>query len=217
MIAKNFSFLDTVCLQIDHGLRVIHGIGIKSSRPNPADQHSAEISAAPTLTLQKQAAALMRVNQVGEICAQALYQGQAFTTRDPHIKHAMQHAAAEELDHLSWCNQRLTELHSHQSYLNPLWYVGAFSLGAFAGLLNDQWSLGFVLETERQVEKHLASHLEKLPRDDLKSRAIVTQMKIDEKEHADAALAAGAKKLPHWVRTIMHFQAKVMTTTAYWV
>ena len=214
MIAKNYSLLDQICLQIDHGLRMVHGIGIKSSRPNPADS---VIDSTLTLEEQKNAGALMRVNHVGEICAQALYQGQAFTTRNPQIEHDMQHAADEELDHLAWCNTRLAELHSHQSYLNPLWYVGAFSLGAFAGLLNDAWSLGFVVETERQVEKHLASHLEKLPKEDLESRAIVAQMKIDEAEHADAALAAGGKILPHWIQTIMHAQAKVMTTTAYWI
>lgn len=214
MIAKNFSFLDQLCLQVDHALRVTHGIGIKSSRPNPAEDTR---SGAEAVSEQKLSAALMRINHVGEICAQALYEGQAFTTRNPHIKHDMQHAANEELDHLAWCSQRIKELHSHESYLNPLWYLGAFSLGAFAGLLNDSWSLGFVVETERQVEEHLASHLEKLPKDDLKSRAIVAQMKIDEAEHAAAALAAGAKILPHWVQTIMRFQAKVMTTTAYWI
>jgi ubiquinone biosynthesis monooxygenase Coq7 len=214
MIAKNFSFLDTVCLQIDHALRMTHGIGINSSRANPANH---VLDNELTVEAQKHSASLMRINHVGEICAQALYQGQAFTTRNPQIKHDMQHAADEELDHLSWCNQRLTELHSHPSYLNPLWYAGAFSLGAFAGLLNDSWSLSFVVETERQVEEHLASHLEKLPKEDLKSRAIVAQMKIDEAQHAEAALAAGGKILPPWLQTIMRAQAKVMTTTAYWI
>lgn len=214
MITKKFSFLDKLCLQADHALRVIHDINIKSARANPAATiDDSEL----TTDEQKHAAGLMRVNQVGEICAQALYQGQAFTTRNAQIKHDMQQAANEELDHLMWCNQRLAELHSHQSYLNPFWYASAFSLGALAGILNDAWSLGFVVATERQVEKHLATHLEKLPQNDLKSRAIVAQMKIDEAEHADAALNAGAKILPHWVQTIMGFQAKVMTTTAYWV
>ena len=214
MIAKNFSFLDTLCLQIDHALRMTHGIGINSTRANPANNI---IDNELTLEEQKHSASLMRVNQVGEICAQALYEGQSWTTRNPQIKYDMKHAAIEELDHLSWCNQRLAELHSHQSYLNPLWYAGAFSLGAFAGLLNDSWSLGFVVETERQVEEHLANHLEKLPKDDLKSRTIVAQMKMDEAEHAAAALAAGAEILPHWIQTIMRFQAKIMTTTAYWI
>jgi 3-demethoxyubiquinol 3-hydroxylase len=214
MIAKNYSFLDQLCLQIDHGLRILHGIYQTTGRVDPAVKIAeTELS----IEEQKHAAALMRVNHVGEICAQALYQGQAFTTRNLTIKHDTQRAANEELDHLAWCSQRIKELHSHESYLNPLWYIGAFSLGAFAGLLNDKWSLGFVVETERQVEQHLASHLEKLPKHDLKSRAIVAQMKRDEKAHADAALAAGGKILPPWVQTIMRFQAKVMTTLAYWV
>jgi ubiquinone biosynthesis monooxygenase Coq7 len=214
MIKKPYSFLDQICLQVDHALRVVHGIYPTTTQRDP----TATIPE-PTLSTEqkKHAAALMRVNHVGEICAQALYQGQAFTSRNEQIKQDMQHAAHQELEHLVWCSQRLKELYSHESYLNPLWYVGAFSLGALAGVLNDAWSLGFVVETERQVEKHLADHLEALPKDDLKSRAIVAQMKIDEAAHADAALAAGGKILPHWVQTIMRFQAKIMTTTAYWV
>ena len=214
MIAKNYSFLDQICLQVDHGLRTLHGIYQTTGRSDPAT-HVAETEL--TAEEQKHAAALMRVNHVGEICAQALYQGQCFTTCNPQIKHDMQHAAHEELDHLAWCSQRIKELHSHESYLNPLWYMGAFSLGAFAGVLNDAWSLGFVVETERQVEKHLESHLEKLPKNDLKSRAIVAQMKLDETAHANVALAAGGTILPPWVQTIMRAQAKVMTATAYWI
>jgi ubiquinone biosynthesis monooxygenase Coq7 len=211
---RHYTFLDKLCLQFDQGLRTLSGIIETTPRTNPA----AKI-AEPELTDKEQqhAAALMRVNHVGEICAQALYQGQALTARSDAVKQNMQHAASEENDHLAWCATRVQELNSHVSYLNPLWYVGSFAMGAIAGIAGDKWSLGFVVETERQVEAHLAEHLEKLPEHDIKSRAIVAQMKIDEAQHAVMAQEQGAAELPEWIKTIMRCNAKVMTTTAYWV
>ena len=159
--------------------------------------------------------ALMRVNHVGEVCAQALYQAQALTARDPALREAMSAAARDEIDHLAWTQQRLTELGDRPSLLNPLWYGGAFGIGLIAGRLGDDVSLGFVVETERQVEQHLAGHMQRLPAGDAASRAIVDQMKVDEARHADEAQAAGARPLPAPVRWLMKGAARVMTTTAH--
>jgi ubiquinone biosynthesis monooxygenase Coq7 len=163
------------------------------------------------------AGALMRVNHVGEICAQALYTAQALATRDEHLRRHFEAAAREETDHLAWTLGRLEELGSRPSLLNPLWYAGAFGLGLVAGRLGDPLSLGFVVETERQVEAHLQSHLERLPAADHASRAIVAQMKEDESAHAQAALQRGATELPAPVKLLMKAAAKVMTTTAHYV
>ena len=160
---------------------------------------------------------LMRVNHSGEVSAQALYHAQALTARSPEVKKAMQQAAEEEIDHLQWCDQRLRELKSRPSYLNPLWYAGSFAIGLLAGMLGDRWSLGFVAETERQVVAHLESHLQYLPNTDEKSRAIVEQMKADEAAHASMATQSGAAELPLSVRKIMTLCSRVMTTTAYWI
>ena len=163
-------------------------------------------------------AALMRVNHVGEVCAQALYTAQAAATRDDHLRRHFEEAGREETDHLAWTRQRLDELGSRPSLLNPLWYAGAFGLGLIAGRLGgDRTSLGFVVETERQVEAHLASHLDELPQGDHRSRAIVSQMKEDEARHADAAESAGAAPLPPAVRGLMRAAARVMTTTAHYI
>lgn len=211
---RHYNLLDQLCLQFDQALKTINGELPKAQRLNPAnDIVTSELSR----TEQKHAASLMRVNHVGEICAQALYQGQAFTAKSDVVKQEMQQACIEENDHLQWCNQRLQQLNSRPSYLNPIWYAGSFTIGAVAGWLGDKWSLGFVVETERQVEQHLASHLSTLPENDLQSRAIVNQMKIDEAEHANKAQNLGAKTLPDWIKTIMRFKAKVMTTSAYWI
>lgn len=161
--------------------------------------------------------ALMRVNHVGEVCAQALYTAQALSTRDPALRRHFIEASVEEGDHLAWTHQRLKELGSRPSLLNPLWYAGAFGLGLVAGRLGDRLSLGFVVETERQVESHLASHLEKLPQGDHESRAIVAQMKDDEARHALEASQAGAADLPLPVKQLMGLAAKVMTTTAHYI
>jgi 3-demethoxyubiquinol 3-hydroxylase len=159
--------------------------------------------------------ALMRVNHVGEVCAQALYNAQALATRDPALQRKFEHAAKEETDHLAWTEQRLKELGSRPSLLNPLWYGGAFAIGLLAGRAGDATSLGFVVETERQVEQHLASHLDRLPAADLASQAIVSAMKADEARHAADAQAAGALELPLPVRWVMRAAARVMTATAH--
>lgn len=163
----------------------------------------------------RDAAALMRVNHVGEVCAQALYSAQALTSRRPELAAQMEAAAQEEIDHLAWTQARIDELGGRVSLLLPIWWGGAFAIGAVAGLAGDEWSLGFVVETERQVEAHLASHLERLPAGDAASRAIVEQMKIDEAQHADQALAAGARPLPEAIRVAMKLAARVMTQTAH--
>ena len=166
---------------------------------------------------QQQSAALMRVNHVGEVCAQALYTAQALTTPSPALKAQFAHAAAEETDHLAWTAQRLRELHARPSLLNPLWYAGAFGIGLLAGRLGNAVSLGFVVETERQVEVHLASHLQRLPAGDSASRAIVVQMAADEAQHAVQASQAGAAELPPPVKEAMRLAAKVMTSTAHYI
>lgn len=163
------------------------------------------------------AAALMRVNHVGEICAQALYTAQAMATQNDALRQSMEKAAREETDHLAWTEQRLQELGSRPSLLNPLWYAGAFAIGLVAGRLGDRVSLGFVVETERQVEAHLQGHLERLPAADHASRAIVAQMKADEAAHANHAQAAGAVELPAPVKLGMRAAARVMTTTAHYI
>lgn len=166
---------------------------------------------------RRHAAALMRVNHVGEVCAQALYTAQALATRDANLRAHFERAASEETDHLAWTAERLAELGERTSLLNPLWYAGAFGLGLLAGRMGDRVSLGFVVETERQVEAHLQSHLERLPSSDHASRAIVVQMKNDEAAHAAQALQAGGMELPAPVRGLMRAAAKVMTTTAHYV
>jgi ubiquinone biosynthesis monooxygenase Coq7 len=157
----------------------------------------------------------MRVNHVGEICAQALYAGQALTARLPEVRGAMERAAQEENDHLAWCEDRVRAMDSHLSVLNPLWYAGSFAIGAAAGLAGDRWSLGFVAETERQVVAHLEGHLERLPEADARSRAVLETMREDEEQHRAMALAAGGAELPAPVRGLMAAVSKLMTTAAY--
>ncbi len=203
---------DRLIASLDNALRTVVG-RVHASRPLPvAGAGGTHEALAPDD--RRQAGALMRVNHVGEVCAQALYQAQALTARSPELRRQMEQAAREEADHLAWTQQRLDELGDRPSWLNPLWYAGAFAIGLVAGRLGDARSLGFVVETERQVEEHLASHLDRLPAADTRSRAIVAAMKDDERRHADAALAAGAVELPLPVRWLMRGAAKVMTTTA---
>jgi len=166
---------------------------------------------------KRQSSALMRVNHVGEICAQALYQGQALTARNREVQHTLERAAREETEHLAWTERRISELSGRKSLLNPLWYGGSFAIGAFSGMLGDKWNLGFLAETERQVEAHLGGHLKRLPHHDQKSRAIVAQMQIDEAGHATTAVAHGGVDLPVPVKLAMKLGSKVMTQTAYWV
>jgi len=166
---------------------------------------------------KRNAAALMRVNHAGEICAQALYHGQAVTARNQEVRQALEHAAAQETEHLSWTGQRIDELGGRVSMLNPLLYAGSFAIGAASGLLGDKWNLGFLAETEKQVEGHLASHLDRLPEGDHKSRAIVAQMKEDEAEHAHMALTRGGAELPSPAKKIMSTASRLMTRTTYWI
>ncbi len=166
---------------------------------------------------KNETAALMRVNHVGEICAQALYQGQALTARDAEVQQALTQAAREETEHLAWTERRIAELGGRKSLLNPLWYGGSFAIGAIAGMLGDKWNLGFLAETERQVEVHLAGHLQRLPQHDGKSRAIVAQMQVDEAGHATTAMSYGGAELPTPVKLAMQLGSKVMTRTAYLV
>lgn len=185
----------------------------RATRPSPAAADEAELTDAE----RQQSAGYMRVNHVGEICAQALYQSQALTARSEETRQRMESAAAEEIDHLAWCEQRLEELGSRKSLLNPLWYAGSFAIGVTAGIAGDRWNLGFVRETENQVVDHLERHLVELPEKDLRSREVVTRMKADEAEHAAMAEKAGAAPLPEPVRGLMRIASRVMTRTAYWV
>ena len=205
--------LDALLTAVDNGLRTLSGSS-HAARPCPAP---AAPQTGPALgAAEKQlSGALMRVNHVGEVCAQALYQAQALSTRDPALKQHFEQAAREETDHLAWTQARLRDLGARTSVLNPFWYAGAFGLGLLAGRAGDRVSLGFVVETERQVEQHLQGHLERLPVNDAASRAIVQQMKVDEAGHAAAAHAAGAAELPAPVRWAMRAAAFVMTSTAH--
>ncbi len=203
--------IDTLITEFDRALRTVFAPA-HSVRPNPAgDLPDAELSDLD----KRHAAGLMRVNHVGEICAQALYQGQALTSRDPDVTAVLHHAAEEETEHLAWTEQRLAELGASKSLLNPLWYMGALAMGVVAGKLGDKWNLGFLAETERQVEAHLDGHLQRLPDSDMRSRAIVDQMKRDEAAHANTAVVLGAAELPPPVRIAMRLASRVMTTTAY--
>jgi len=213
MTQRTYSTFDHVLINFSRALDTLVGKPI-SSRPYPAE--SAEN---PLLTNQERIAAAryMRVNHVGEICAQALYQGQGLTARYRCTRVQMQNAAQEEVDHLAWCEQRIEELYGRKSLLNPLWYIGAFSIGAIAGMAGDQWNLGFIAETEKQVVKHLEGHLGMLPKNDQRSREIVSQIKEEENYHAKSAIAAGAARLSQPVKTLMKVVSTVMTRTAYWI
>ena len=204
--------IDRFIMEFDTALRSVVG-GAHAHRPTPgSDAQSTSLLDAKE---REHAAGLMRINHVGEVCAQALYQSQKLVARNPEIQQMLEHSGQEEMDHLAWCETRLQELGSHTSYLNPIWYAGSFAIGLVAGLAGDKWSLGFVAETEKQVENHLESHLEKLPAEDQRSRAIVDQMRIDEIDHGQAAISAGGADLPELVKRLMQTISKVMTTTAY--
>jgi 3-demethoxyubiquinol 3-hydroxylase len=205
--------LDRLIVSFDRGLRTVFAPAM-SARPSPGENlPDAEMVPAD----RDHAAALMRVNHVGEICAQALYQGQALTARTSDAQAALERAAQEETEHLAWTEKRIEELGGRRSLLNPLWYAGSFAIGAAAGFLGDRWNLGFLAETERQVVQHLESHLQKLPPEDEKSRAIVREMCVDESRHATAALEHGGAELPAPVRGLMRLASRVMTRTAYWI
>ncbi|WP_047198232.1 2-polyprenyl-3-methyl-6-methoxy-1,4-benzoquinone monooxygenase [Caldimonas brevitalea] len=208
--------LDAILATADNALRAVFGVH-HAARPRPLPAAGSVDDTPLQESERRLSAALMRVNHVGEVCAQALYTGQALVTRDAGLKAHFEAAAREETDHLAWTQQRLQELGDRPSLLNPLWYGGALGIGLLAGRLGDRVSLGFVVETERQVEQHLESHLERLPAQDQASRAIVEHMKQDEARHATQAEEAGAMRLPWPVRMTMRAAAKVMTTTAHYI
>jgi ubiquinone biosynthesis monooxygenase Coq7 len=203
--------IDRLIIGFDRALRTLCGPAV-SLRPVPGENlPNPELSTAE----KRHAAALMRVNHSGEVCAQALYQGQALTARDDTVRTTLERAAAEETEHLAWTAQRIDELGGRVSVLNPFFYAGSFAIGALSGLLGDKWNMGFLAETERQVEAHLDGHLEQLPAQDEKSRAIVAQMKEDEASHANAALARGAAELPGPVKQAMRISSCLMTVSTY--
>lgn len=209
---RQTSRLDHWLAHADQALRVALGPAPSGTAPSPG----ADVPDTPLEEAQRRhAAGLMRVNHTGEVCAQALYAGQAATARSDRVRTEMAEAAREEEDHLAWCAERLQQLDSRPSLLNPLWYAGSFSIGAFAGLAGDAWSLGFVEATERQVEAHLGEHLDRLPAPDQRSRAIVAQMKEDEARHADMAVDRGARTLPAPVQAAMAFSAGIMKAIAF--
>jgi ubiquinone biosynthesis monooxygenase Coq7 len=210
---NHFTSIDRLIINFDNALKTLAaGSDLTSERPSPALKAP---QASLTEEERRHAAGLMRVNHTGEVCAQALYQGQALTAKLPHVRQEMEHAAEEEIDHLVWCQKRLDDLGSKASITNPLFYGMSFAIGAGAGLISDKMSLGFVAATEDQVCKHLEKHLQELPEQDLKSRAVVRQMLVDEALHADMALDAGGYRFPTPVKHMMSFLSKVMTKTVY--
>lgn len=209
------STLDTLIIEVDNALRTLFPPAQRTSTRSSPAQSLTDIDL--SIKEKKHVAGLMRVNHAGEVCAQALYQGQALTAQLTHIKKQMSDAAAEEIDHLAWCEERLTELGSKPSLLNPFWYGGSIILGALAGFVGDKVSLGFVAETERQVSAHLQHHLQQLPAKDKKSQAILVKMKEDEEQHATTALNAGAIELPYIVKQLMRVVSKLMTKSSYYV
>ncbi|WP_394237618.1 2-polyprenyl-3-methyl-6-methoxy-1,4-benzoquinone monooxygenase [Pseudomonas anguilliseptica] len=209
---RHFSPVDRLLLQADAALRTLLPFSGQPTRPSPAIvQPEAELDEQQAQHI----AGLMRINHTGEVCAQALYQGQALTAKLPQVRQAMEHAADEEIDHLAWCEQRIRQLGSQPSILNPLFYGLSFGVGAAAGLISDKVSLGFVAATEDQVVKHLDDHLQQIPLEDQKSRAILEQMRVDEEQHACNALDAGGLRFPAPVKFGMSLLAKVMTSTTY--
>ncbi len=209
---RRYSWIDHALIRIEHALTTSLVAGAQAERANPAAD-------TPELVLddnaRRHAAGLMRVNHTGEVCAQALYVGQAAVARDAKTRSDLEHAAQEETDHLAWCSERLAELDSRPSLLNPLWYAGSYAIGVAAGLAGDGWNLGFVVETERQVEAHLAQHLESLPPGDERSRAILRTMKADEARHAEHAQASGARALPQPIPRLMALTSAIMKAVAY--
>lgn len=214
MEIRSLSAMDRVVGFLDEALRVVSGPAPHPRRPNPAANTS---ETEQTAAERELAGRLMRINHAGEVCAQALYQGQALTARLANVRDKMRQAADEENDHLAWTAERIGELGTHTSYLNPLWYAGAFAIGATAGLVGDRWSLGFVAETEHQVVRHLEGHLTRLAPQDTKNRVILEQMKQDEARHATVAIEHGAAALPEPIKRLMRVASKVMTTATYWI
>jgi ubiquinone biosynthesis monooxygenase Coq7 len=210
----HYSFIDQVCLGIDQAVRALCDNVMTTGQPYPAEKIEDVVL---TPTQSEHSAAIMRVNHAGEICAQGLYHGQGIVSNSDRVQDKLKQAAIEEGDHLTWCRKRLDELNSHTSYLNPFWYAGSFCIGIIAGLIGDQWSLGFVAETERQVVSHLNNHINILPKEDQRSLQILKKMESDEAHHRDEAMALGAAHLPVIVKKAMAFSAKIMVKTSYWI
>ncbi|MBY0578988.1 MAG: 2-polyprenyl-3-methyl-6-methoxy-1,4-benzoquinone monooxygenase [Burkholderiales bacterium] len=205
--------IDRIITAFDRGLRTLFAPA-SSLRPQPGEEMGENQMSSDE---KRVSASLMRINHSGEICAQALYQGQAMTAKNREIARSLEQASWEETEHLSWTENRIAELGGRKSFLNPLWYTGSLAIGVGVGLIGDKWNLGFLAETERQVERHLAGHFERLPRNDQKSRAVVEQMKLDEARHAAMAVSLGAAELPVPARMLMKLSSKVMTGLTYWV
>ena len=214
MTTRQYTPVDHLLIKLDQAVRTVFGRPPTTGRSNPASGVG-ETDLPPSE--QQHAARLMRINHSGEVCAQALYQGQALTAHCEAVRDRLEQAAAEENDHLDWCAARLEELGGHTSVLNPLFYAGSFVIGALSGAAGDRWNLGFLAETERQVVHHLENHLEQLPTHDHKSRAILETMRDDEGHHATMALQAGGAALPLPVRLLMQITSSVMTKTTYWI
>ncbi len=214
MNSRAYSPVDSLLINLDQAVRTLFGQPQVTERPNPAKGlGDTELSEQE----RDHIARLMRINHTGEVCAQALYQGQALTAKLPEVRTKLERAAQEENDHLDWCESRIKELGKRKSLLNPLFYAGSFAIGSLAGAAGDKWSLGFVVETERQVESHLDDHLQQVPKHDDKSRAILEQMKKDEVGHANLALAAGGAELSAPIKLAMKLTSKLMTKSVYWV
>jgi len=214
MTQRDYSPLDRILIGIDQAVRTVFGKPRVTERTDPARDVEDTAMSERERALS---ARLMRINHAGEVSAQALYQGQALTARLDTVRERMEEAAREENDHLEWCERRVEELGGHTSLLNPFWYAGSFAIGAAAGAIGDKWSLVFVVETEKQVIKHLEDHLKRVSEHDKKSRAILEQMKIDEAHHGATAKKAGGTDLPQPVKQLMKLTSKVMTGTAYWI
>jgi ubiquinone biosynthesis monooxygenase Coq7 len=211
--ARRLSLLDEILVAADEALKTLSGAQ-SPARPAPAPVQE---PGALTSEERRRSAALMRINHAGEVCAQALYSGQALAARDQKVRETLRNAGAEERDHLAWCRERLDALQGRASLLDPVWYAGSFGLGLVSGLAGDRWSLGFLAETEAQVERHLDGHLERLPAGEVESRAVLEQMRADEMRHGESGRILGGTELPWLVRRAMQAASKLMTTTAYWV
>ena len=213
-MTREYSLIDRAIMSADRSLKTLVAGSSTAKRSNPGQTQSGTLGEDQQ---RRHAAGLMRINHTGEVCAQALYQGQALSAKNIAVKVAMEEAAMEEIDHLAWCEQRLEELGSHTSHLNPLFYAASFAIGATAGAISDRISLGFVAATEDQVCEHLREHLTTLPENDVKSRAIISQMLEDEAAHASMAIAAGGQVFPRPVKKLMSLMSKVMTGSTYYV
>jgi ubiquinone biosynthesis monooxygenase Coq7 len=214
MNSRTYSRLDRTLMGLDQTLRTLFGRPLVTERTRPGiSQDEVDL----TDEERRHVARLMRINHTGEVCAQALYQGQALTARTEEVRARLERSALEENDHLAWCEARIQELGGRKSLLNPLWYAGSFAMGTVAGVAGDKWSLGFVVETERQVEDHLEEHIAQIPADDQRTQAILEQMKADEIHHAEVANQAGGAELPGAVKFAMRTVSKVMTRGVYWV